>query len=160
MKHMKSSIVYSVNCEGCERICVWKTDRQAIQRMKEQGAWSTTCEQQATVDRDTVEDKLIESSRIRNKNTDLSKLPNYDDNSDDKKVVYSALSKYEKASKHRINWKDVRVVWRDENPYRLLIKESSLIQAYKPELKRTTHSVPWIVFSDGLAVDSHSDPNG
>jgi hypothetical protein len=90
----------------------------------------------------------------------LSKLPNYDDNNDDKKVVYSALSKHETDSGHSINGKIFRVVSRDENPYRLLIKQSLLIQAYKPELNQPAHSVAFIVFSDGLTADLLPDPNG
>jgi hypothetical protein len=110
-----------------------------------------------TTNRDINENQLRRSSRIRDKTADWSKLP---DNTNDKNGVYSTLSKHEKDTRYRINWKDFRVVWRDENRYRLLIKESLLIHAYKPALNRTTHSVPLIVFSDGLTTDLLPDPNG
>jgi hypothetical protein len=48
---------------------------------------------------------------------------------------------------------------RYENPYRLLVKEFMLVQACKPELNRTTHSVSLIVFSDGFTTDMLSDLN-
>jgi hypothetical protein len=107
--------------------------------MKEHGAPINAYKQLTTIDRDTDENQLRRSSRIRDRKADSPKLP---DNTNDKKAVCSALSKHEKDTGHRINWKDFRVVWRDEDPYRLLIKESLVIQAYKPALNRTTHSIP------------------
>jgi hypothetical protein len=53
--------------------------------MKEHGAPSSTFEQQATADRDTDENRLRRSSRIRERKADSPKLP---DNTDDKKAVY------------------------------------------------------------------------
>jgi hypothetical protein len=96
--------------------------------MNARGPPSTAFEQHATAVRDTGKDQLRRSSRIRGKNADLSKLPNIDDNMDHKKVFCSALSKHEKDTRDRTNWKDFRVVWRDENPYKPLIKELLLIQ--------------------------------
>jgi hypothetical protein len=127
--------------------------------MKEHRAPISAFKQQTTTNRDTDEDKLGKSSRIRSKQSDWSKLLNSDDNIDDEKLVLSDLSKYNEDTGHRTGRKDFRVVWRYENLYRLLIKESLLIQAYKPELNRTTHSVPWIVFSDGKTTDFLPDIN-
>jgi hypothetical protein len=95
--------------------------------MKEYGAPTRTFEQQGTANRDTNEDKLISSSRIRGKKADSSKLPNTGDNMDKTKVVLSALSKHENDTRYCINSKDFCVVWRVENPLRPLIKESLLI---------------------------------
>ena len=83
-------------------------------------------------------------------------------NSNDKKVpiITSSLAQHEKDTDHHINWADFQVVWGDNHPYRLLIKESLLIQAYKPELNRTTHSVPLLIYSAGLPRDLLPDPNG
>ncbi|CAF4449483.1 unnamed protein product, partial [Rotaria magnacalcarata] len=50
-----------------------------------------------------------------------------------------------------MNWSNFHVTWQDNHPYRLLIKESLLITAYKPELNKTTHSVPLVIFPDGLS---------
>jgi hypothetical protein len=145
-KYTQSNRACSVNSINCEQTCVEKTDRQAIQRMKEHRAPLSTFEQRTSVDRDTNENKLRRSFQIRGKKVDLSKLPNTDDEIDQKKVVLSALQTHGNDTRHRINWKDFRVVWRDENPYRLLIKESLLIHAYKPQLNRTTHSIPLVCF--------------
>ena len=49
-----------------------------------------------------------------------------------------------------MNWNNFRVVSQDNHPYRLRIKESLLFQAFEPELNKTTHSVPLVVFPDGL----------
>jgi hypothetical protein len=46
---------------------VGKKYGKAIRRMRKYGAPSTTFEQQITADRDTDDDKLRGSSRIRNK---------------------------------------------------------------------------------------------
>ena len=83
-------------------------------------------------------------------------------NSKDKEVpiITSSLAQHEKDTGHHINWADFQVVWGDSHPYRLLIKESLLIQAYKPELNRTTHSVPLLIYSAGLPRDLLPDPNG
>jgi hypothetical protein len=92
--------------------------------MKQHGAPISAYKQLTTTDRDADENQLRRSSRIRDRKADSSKLP---DNKDDKKVVYSPLSKHKNGSGHRLNWKDFRVVWRDENTHWLLIKESLLI---------------------------------
>jgi hypothetical protein len=75
--------------------------------MKEHGAPINAYKQLTTTDRDADENQLRRSSRIRDRKADSPKLP---DNTDDKKAVYSALSKHEKDTRHRINWKDFRVV--------------------------------------------------
>ena len=164
-KHMQSNIVYSVTCTECGLVYVGKTGRQAKRRMIEHGAPSNTFDPPPC----TIKPKPLpkRSARIANmaiaKNSNTPATTNANDSDTDKnedKDILSALRKHEKDTGHHINWKDFRVVWRDENPYRLLVKESLVIQAYKPELNRTTHSVPLIVFPDGLTKDMLPDPNG
>ena len=75
-------------------------------------------------------------------------------------VVLSSLAEHEKNTGHRIDWENVRVLWRDNISYRLLIKESLVIQAHEPQLNRTTHSVPLLIFPEGLERDLVPDPNG
>ena len=70
------------------------------------------------------------------------------------------LSQHENNTKHSIDWSNFRIVWQDNNSYWLLIKESLLIQAFRPELKRTTHSIPLIVFASGLSKNMLPGPNG
>ena len=177
-KHMQSNIVYSVKCNDCDQSYIGKTERQAIRRMREHGAPKGVFNQtrvdaspdddddQNRIDVNTTRSRMTQasqsttlrrSSRIRNKNNTIA----YKDDNDKDKVssVFSSLSQHEKDTGHHINWPEFRVVWSDSNPHRLLIKESLLIQAYKPELNRTTHSVPLIVFSDGIPRDQLPDPN-
>ena len=71
----------------------------------------------------------------------------------------STLAGHTQETGHHINWSDFRIVWRDENPYGLFIKESLLIQAFQPELNRTTNLVLLIVFPDGLPRQMLPDPN-
>jgi hypothetical protein len=62
------------------------------------------------------------------KNSNILALTNANDSDTGKnKVILSALSKHKKDTGQHINWKDFRVVWRDENSYRLLFKESLVI---------------------------------
>ena len=84
--------------------------------------------------------------------------PHLDTDKDQSKS--SALASHKQEIGHHINWSGFRIVWQDNNPYRLLIKESLLIQAFQPELNRTTNSVPLIVFPDGLPRQMLPDPNG
>jgi hypothetical protein len=79
--------------------------------MKEHGAPISAFKQQTTTNRDTDENQRRRSARIRDKKADSSKLP---DDTDDMKVVCSAFSKQESDTGYRIDWTDVRVVWRDE----------------------------------------------
>jgi hypothetical protein len=65
-------------------------------------------------------------------------------------VLSSSLTEHEKNSVHQIDRRNVRILWRDNIRYRLIIKESLVIRAYEPSLNRTTHSVPSIVFLEGL----------
>ena len=78
----------------------------------------------------------------------------------DTTVVLSALAEHEKSPGHHIDWSDVRILWRDNVAYQLLIKESLVIRAYEPILNRTTHSVPLLIFPEGLGRDLVPDPNG
>lgn len=55
---------------------------------------------------------------------------------------------------------DVRILWKDNVAYRLLIKESLVIQGYEPFLNRATHSVPLLILPEGLERDLVPDSNG
>ena len=72
----------------------------------------------------------------------------------------SSIAEHEESTGHQMDWKNFRVVWRDSNVYRLLIKESLVIRAHEPRLNRTTHSVPLLVFPEGLERHLVPDPNG
>ena len=72
----------------------------------------------------------------------------------------SSIAEHEESTGHHMDWKNFRVLWRDNNVYRLLIKESLVIRAHEPWLNRTTHSVPLLVFPEGLERHLVPDPNG
>ena len=72
----------------------------------------------------------------------------------------SSIAEHEETTGHHMDWRNFRIVWRDNNVYRLLIKESLIIKAHEPRLNRTTHSVPLLVFPEGLERHLVPDPNG
>jgi hypothetical protein len=96
--------------------------------------------------------RIRRSSRIRNRTT----------TSERKKGVGTSASfaEHEETTGHHMDWKNFRIVWRDNNVYRLLIKESLIIGAHEARLNRTTHSVPLLVFPEGLERHLVPDPNG
>ena len=72
----------------------------------------------------------------------------------------SSIAEHEETTGHHMDWLNLRIVWRDNNVYRLLIEESLIIKAHEPRLNRTTHSVPLLVFPEGLERHLVPDPNG
>lgn len=160
-KHMQSSIVYSVQCNDCDQLYIGKTIRHAMTRLCEHGAPASTFDASVPATTASNVPTLRRSSRVLKKTTttmtttDRNRRPDNEDQS-----TSSALTSHAQETGHHINWSDFKVVWQDNNPYRLLIKESLLIQAFQPELNRTTHSIPMIVFPDGLPRQMLPDPNG
>jgi hypothetical protein len=53
----------------------------------------------------------------------------------------SSIAERETTAGQHMDWNKFRIVWRDNNVYRLFIKESLIIRAHKPRFNRTTHSV-------------------
>ena len=80
----------------------------------------------------------------------------------DRPIVPPALSapfRHDKENNHHMNWKDLQIVWKDNNPYKLLLKESSVMRTYQTLLNRTTHSVPLVIFPEGLPARMIPNPN-
>jgi hypothetical protein len=77
-------------------------------------------------------------------------------------VIPHSLSspfQHQQQNNHHMNWEGFNVVWRDNNAQKLLLKESLVIKAYKTELNKTTHSVPLIIFPEGLPPELIPNPN-
>ncbi|CAF1630184.1 unnamed protein product [Adineta ricciae] len=70
----------------------------------------------------------------------------------------SAISRHINETNHTIDWEHFKLVWRDGNHHKLLTKESLVIQAYQPQLNRTTHSSPMYIFPEGLPQNLIPDP--
>jgi len=170
VKYMQSDVVYAIKCNDCGHSYIGKTERQCIRRLCEHGAPKTTFQQQQCNHEEKEKDdlnnnnnnnnnvvaELRRSSRLKEKaavtttaikTTTTTKAPLLDH---DKGIVLSSIKQHEKETGHHMDWSNFQVVWQDNHPYRLLIKESLLIQAFEPELNKTTHSVPLVVFPDGL----------
>jgi hypothetical protein len=120
-------MVYSVNCKDHEQAYV-----REMQRDKQYDAPRNMKYHQLLMNNKQQPKVNLEGHlEFVTKKPDLSISSNTDGHIDNKKVVLLAFSKQENDTEYRIDWKDFRVVWRDENLYRLLIliKESLLIQA-------------------------------
>ncbi|CAF3989818.1 unnamed protein product, partial [Rotaria sordida] len=139
VKHMKSDVVYFIKCNDCGHSYIGKTERQCIRRLYEHGAPKTACQQQQCnhVSDDLNDNSDIQelrrSSRIRNKITSTT-ITN--DNNSDNQIAKSSITQHEKETGHHMDWNN--------------FQESLLIKAYEPERNKTTHSIPLLVFPDGL----------
>ena len=133
-KRMQSNVVYSVQCSDCDQVYIRKT--------------TLLCEHGAP------------SSMFNPSTTVTSNAPTLHLDTDKDQSKSSALASHTQETGHHINWSDFRIVWQDENPYGLLMKESLLIQAFQPELNRTTNSVPLILFPDSLPRQMLPNPHG
>ena len=71
----------------------------------------------------------------------------------------TGISRHEQQTGHKMNWESFKVICQDSNRYKLLLKESLVIQAYETKLNLTTHSVPMLVFPEGLPRTDLPDPN-
>lgn len=65
-------------------------------------------------------------------------------------VNLSSIVEHEDTTGHRKSSNNFRIVWLDNNVYRLMIKEPRVIKAHEPRPNWTTHSVPLLVFPEGL----------
>ena len=63
----------------------------------------------------------------------------------------SALAEHIIKEKHNIDWMNSKIICNDNNPEKLLIKESLMIKAMQPEFNRTTRSTPLYIFPEGLS---------
>ena len=97
--------------------------------------------------------------RIRKSFTDYGSWPHL---SERKKDVdnFSSIAEHEGTTGHNMDWNSFRIVWRDNNVYRLLIKESLIIKAHEPRPNRITHSVPLRILPAGLERHLIPDLNG
>jgi hypothetical protein len=80
-------------------------------------------------------------------------------NGNENKKSESSTSRHQQRTGHDMNWRGFKIVWQDSNTYKLLLKESLIINAYKTPLNLTTHSVPMLVFPQGLPRELLPDPD-
>ncbi|CAF1491492.1 unnamed protein product, partial [Adineta steineri] len=64
--------------------------------------------------------------------------------------IVSSIQKHIDETKHKMDWKNCKVMCTETSKHKLLIRESLFIIAKKPELNRTTHSVPLYIFPEGV----------
>ena len=88
----------------------------------------------------------IRSDRIIN----VKKVNHIHSKSNKEYLTKSSIEKHHVETNHKIDWENTKVLWSENNPRRLLIKESLMIKAYESELDRTTHSVPLYIYPNGI----------
>ena len=64
--------------------------------------------------------------------------------------IKSAIIKHEMEFKHKIDYNNWNILYKDSSAQRLKIKESLAIMTLKPDLNANTRSTPRFIFPDGL----------
>ncbi|CAM4986705.1 unnamed protein product [Rotaria socialis] len=131
-----------------------KTERQCIRRLQEHGAPRTTFNIQQQGNHDLDDSELRRSERLKNKTTTTTTTTAI--NLDQEQT--SSIKKHIIETGHNMDWRNFNVVCQENHHYRLLVKELLLIQVHQSELNKTTHSIPLIVFPDGLSKTYLPDP--
>ncbi|CAF1614136.1 unnamed protein product [Rotaria magnacalcarata] len=161
MKPTTTPTPYSVKCKDCGQLYIGKTERQCIRRLQEHGAPRTTFNIQQQGNHELDGSELRRSARLKNKTittttTTTTATTTTAINLDQEQT--SSIKKHIIETAHNMDWRNFNVVCQENHDYRLLVKESLLIQGHQPELNKTTHSIPLIIFSDGLSKTYLPDP--
>jgi hypothetical protein len=150
---LKSNVVYKLNCLNCEASYIGKTCRHVKKRFLEHGAKLNKAILTNTVSNDINDISLTlrRSDRNKNKTVNYSYKPTTDiSNPELIEQTKSAVKQHENTNNHKIDWNNFKIIARDDKNYHLLVKESLLINNFKPSLNQTITSVPLIIFPEGL----------
>jgi hypothetical protein len=158
---LQSGVVYEISCQNCHATYVGKTLRQIQRRLHEHGKPSPP-EPKPTIPAETTTNSENDLRRSKRTHKPIDRYgisqvtynseEEDEKNSNDKKIIQSALFKHANEHQHQINWDETKVIDKDSAPYRLLIRESLAIKQTQPILNRTVNSVPLLVFPEGLPV--------
>ena len=153
-KLLKSNVVYKINCSDCEATYIGKTIRQTYRRLQEHGANKIKEKEINSQPKRLTENSsnLRRSDRNKGKVTQYSQKTLKESAISEKKhnLTQSAVKQHESTNNHKMNWKNFNIIASDRKRYQLLVKESLLIDNFKPTLNKTTTSVPLIIFPEGL----------
>ncbi|CAF1345844.1 unnamed protein product [Adineta ricciae] len=152
-KLIKSRVVYELNCSDCDATYVGKTIRHVTKRFHEHGATFNLNQDTNLIPTNSNIDSLPLRRSDRNKNKVVHYFPKTSDEvtaRTQSKPTQSAVHQHEINNNHHIDWTNFNILAKDNKNYQLLVKESLLINCLKPNLNRTTSSVPLIVFPEGL----------
>ena len=155
-KEAQSNIVYMISCADCNESYIGKTIRQASRRHLEHGA-PPPLKESTTPLTDTITTnslKLRRSERLQNKQQKkyCTKEEHHQKYriKNKEQLMKSAIYKHNINTNHNIDWNNWKVISRDTNKHRLLVRESLQILLRKPSLNRTVCSIPLIVYPEGL----------
>ena len=152
---LKSNVVYKLNCLDCDASYIGKTCRHVKKRFVEHGAEFNKEILTNTVSIDLIDTSstLRRSDRNKNKNKTINYFPKTTTDITNIALTQqtpSAVKQHENTNKHKIDWNNFNIIARDNKNYHLLIKESLLINHFKPSLNKTITSIPLIIFPEGL----------
>ena len=74
----------------------------------------------------------------------------------DSPTAKSALAKHYVQTGHQFNENDFKIILSEKNRFRLLIKESLIINERKPKLNRTVRSLPLYIYPTGMSTNQHN----
>ncbi|CAF1614524.1 unnamed protein product [Adineta ricciae] len=70
----------------------------------------------------------------------------------------SSIEHHQNQTGHEMNWENFNILCHESHKYKLLLKESLIIKAYNTALNKTTHSVPLIIYPEGLPPNQLRKP--
>ena len=157
--HLQSNVVYKIPCLNCSASYIGKTLRQ-VQRCTQEHGKSPIFDTKSTsipplstnvqhiLERPKRATKPIERYGMKSDLHDNKQQP--PPTIHKSKTNQSALTKHMHEQHHQIDWNNIKILDRDTNAYRLLIRESLAIKQYRPSLNRTVNSAPLIIFPEGI----------
>ena len=155
-KELQSGIVYNIQCNDCDATYIGKMWRQATVRHAEHGAPSRPVLSRRILPStqpptNTSIDPLRRSSRIKRRAID-HKLKQLEQGktSNTTTPIDSAIYDHQQQTGHLIDWNNSKILRKDNQHYRLSIRETLAIQHHQPSLNKTVQSVPLVIFPTGL----------
>ncbi|CAF1249740.1 unnamed protein product [Rotaria sordida] len=165
LKNSQSGVVYQIKCNSCSSSYIGQTNRQLTRRLKEHGEIQINPTKQQQQKQKSLQHQqqlhqLRRSDRIASKNLPIISYYESDTSSDtisdngmflinnqNESKNNSAVYRHMTETNHQMDWQNVKLLYKDKHPYKLLVKESLAILEHVPTLNLTTQSTPLIPFS-------------
>ncbi|CAF4221163.1 unnamed protein product, partial [Rotaria sordida] len=165
LKNPQCGVVYQIKCNSCTSSYIGQTNRQLTRRLKEHGEIQINPTKQQQQKQKSLQHQqqlhqLRRSDRIASKNLPIISYYESDTSSDtisdngmflinnqNESKNNSAVYRHMTETNHQMDWQNVKLLYKDKHPYKLLVKESLAILEHVPTLNLTTQSTPLIPFS-------------
>jgi hypothetical protein len=101
----------------------------------------------------------IQAQRANSRNdNNTNNNPHHLNTDQQKSTIKSSLAEHQKQTGHQMDWEGFKIVYHGTHKQKLLLKESLVIKAYNTSLNKTTHSVPLILFPEGIRPNNIPNP--